>query len=147
MSGQDIVEGKEPGLLDDSGEEHAQLSLDSADEALVYGLGGPCMFGLDANGLRGVGGDGGVIGVKPRLDAVEGMTISSEIVGRGVDETGEAFVASRDVDRLEEVGEELANLLQVVVGRGDNDGWQFGGCIRDDELGLLWCCHSADREG
>ncbi len=68
------------------------------------------------NGLHGIGRDGGVVGNGRHLEVVEGMTVCGEIVGRGVNETGEVAVASQDVDGLEEVGKELANLPQVVIG-------------------------------
>ena len=61
-----------------------QLVLNSADEALVYELGGSCVFGLDMNGLHGIGGNGGVVRNKWHHEVVEGMTVSGEIVGRGI---------------------------------------------------------------
>ena len=113
----------------------------------MFELGRPCVFGFDVDGLGGIGGDGRVIGDKRRLEAVKGMTVCGEIVSRGIDKTGEVVAASWDVDGLEKVGKKLANLLQVVIGRGTNDGWEFGCCIGDDEFGLLRCCHGADGEG
>ena len=61
----------------------------------------------------------------------------------------EVVTASRGVNGLEKVGKELANLLQVVIGRGANDDWKFGSCIKDDKFGLLRHCHGADgkRQG
>ena len=80
-------------------------------------------FSLYANSLCGVGGSGGVIGDKRCLEMVKGVTVCGKIVGRCVNETGEVVAASRDVDGLVEVGKELANLLQVVVVQGANNGW------------------------
>lgn len=121
--------------------------LDSADEELVFKLGRPCAFGLDTNGLHGISGNGGVIGDERCLEVVKGMTVCGKIVGWGDDETGEVVMASPDVDGLEEVGKELINLLQVFVGWGANNGWEFVGCIRDDEPCFLRCYHGTDGEG
>ena len=75
------------------------------------------------------------------------MTVCNEIVGRGVDETGEVVAASWNVNGLEEVGKELPNPLQVIVGWCTNDGWEFRGSISDDKFFLLGRCHGADGEG
>jgi hypothetical protein len=97
--------------------------------------------------LHGIGGDRGVVCNERRLKTVEGVTVCGKIVRRGIDETREVVMASRNVDGLEEVGEELPNPLQVIIGWCTNDGWELGGSVHDDKFGLLGHCHGAVGEG
>ena len=64
---------------------------------------------------------------------------------RLVDEAVEAAVASSDVDRLEEIHEELANAFHVVVGRCTGNGREIGSCIGNERLGILGSGHGGER--
>ena len=60
-----------------------------------------------------------------------------------VDETGEAAGAARDVDRLEQIREGLAERFHVVVGRLADDGGVGASEIAEEGFRFLRCRHGA----
>ena len=140
-----VLEGQEPRVFDDGGEEDADLAFDRVDEALALELGGPRMLRSDADGIGSIGCDGGIVGDEGIFEVVE-VLAELTTVSRGlVDEAGEAVVASSNVDWLEEIREELVNAFHVVVSRCAGDGREIGGCVGDERLGILGSGHGGEQ--
>ena len=63
----------------------------------------PDTFRLNADGLGGVGSNGGVVGNKWGFKAVKSVAVDGQVISRCVDEPGKVVLASWDIDGLEEV--------------------------------------------
>ena len=108
------------------------MAFDRRDETLALELGGPRTLRPDADSVGGIGCNGGIIGNEGGFEAVKVMA-ELVAVNRGlVDEAREAVLASSDVDRLEEIREELANAFHVLIGRCAGNGREIHGCIGDE---------------
>ena len=147
VEGGGTLEGKEPGVFDDGGEEDAAEALGGADETLSCGGGCPFVLRFYAQGVGGVGSNGGVVGGHGEEERVEGVAVVGLIFGGVVDETGEAVRASWEVDGLEEVGERFAETLDIIVGRLTDDGGVGGREVTKEVLDIIRCGHDAQRKG
>eukprot|EP00956_Cyclotella_meneghiniana_P000223 scaffold288_cov44-Cyclotella_meneghiniana.AAC.3 len=141
--GRGAPQRKKPCFLDDAEEEETAVAFDGADETLELLLGGPIVFGTSSNGVGGVDGDGWIVHDEGDDHGVEDGAMDQGVVSVRVDETGEAAGAARNVDRLEQIREGLAERFHVVVGQLANDGGVGASKVAEEGFRFLRCRHGA----
>ena len=143
VEGRGTLQRKKPCFLDDAEEEETAVAFDGSDETLELLLGGPIAFGTSSNGVGGVGGDGWIVRDEGDDHGIEDGAMVQGVDSVRVDETGEAAGAARDVDRLEQIREGLAERFHVVVGRLADDGGVGASEIAEEGFRFLRCRHGA----
>ena len=128
--GSGMLNQEDPGLLEDRVGEEAAETLDGFDELLMFELGRTESLGVDSdsNGL--------VVRWERDDEAVKGVAIFGPVLGVVVQKAQEAIV-----DRLEEVGEDLGDVFDVVVSGGARDGQEVRCGVSEEGFCILRRSH------
>ena len=103
-------------------EEEAADVLNGFHQALAGKLGYPFQLALALECAGCIGGNGGVVGTKSNSKAVKQVSPLALVVAVIAKKDRKAIISSRDINGLKEVGKNLMNFPEVVMGWGACDG-------------------------
>ena len=126
--GGSVFHQEHPGLFYNGLEEEATKTLNGLDEVLLFELGRVEQLSFDLDGVGGVVLDVRVVRWERNDEAVKRAAPFYGVLGVGVKKVRETIDAAWNGNGLEEVGEDLSDLFDIV-GWGARDGWEVCGGV------------------